>query len=198
MTLEEQQVLQQGIKDYVDALNAINAFRSLVQNKCRRVVEDNLEEYAAALGIELSKKKLMDYESFDGSECHLGVRCVVTGVSYTELGHGIWWGPAQQGGLETGIIVWVWSKSKNIERLREVLRQKRVQCDVSEEKSVSLYKEITADDAVRIADKLASLMEEWISLWRKAGGIKALVGKSAWRERRQKTEPEAVNDSSNR
>jgi hypothetical protein len=177
MPQEEQQLLAHGIAEYVDVLNAMNAFRSLVQGKCRRVVDDNLEDYAAALGIQLSKSGVMDHEGSYGSEFSLGFRLVLKAGPYTALGHGVSWRPAKGGGLEIVIYMGVWSRQRNVTRLKEVLRKKKV--DYEEEgQDVWLEEELNALDVGQIDIKLDVLMEKWISLWRQAGGIKALGGKS--------------------
>src|SRR5438094_5362602 len=117
---EEKQLLAQGVKDYTNALNAISAFRSLVQKKCRRAVEDNLDDYAKALGISLSNGSLIDYDWSDGSEFSVGVKCLPKGSAYIELCHSLWWGPGEQGNFQTGVYVWIWTGRKNIELLREI------------------------------------------------------------------------------
>jgi hypothetical protein len=177
MPQEEQRLLAQGLADYVDVLNAMSAFRSLVQGTFRLVVEKNLEGYAAALGIDLSKRNVLDHEYSDGEFFSLGVRCIDKRVVYTELGHALYWERVDRGGFGTGIYIWVWSRRTNIERLREVLRQKGVHHE-QDGQVIWLGKEMTASDVGRIEGKLDGLMEKWIKLWRKAGGLKALGGKS--------------------
>ncbi len=175
MTLEEQKLLQEGINEYVDALNAINVFRSLIQAECRKVIEGGLKEYGAALGVDSSKLEILEIkerETSDGKTFYLGVRCIPKG--YVELGHCFYWERADGTAFETGICMWVWSKRRNIERLRDALREKSLDYQGQDGESIWLSQEVTAADVNRIANKLDDLMKKWIKLWQKVGGIKAL------------------------
>ncbi len=173
MKEQEQKLLEQGIKEYVDALNAINAFRLLIQTKFREVVKTNLKEYSAALGIEESRLEIKEHERSDGKEFYLGIKCFPKDTSYAEFGHGFYWEHAEGAAFETGIWMWVWSKRRNLERLREVLRQKALHHDGGDQ-GVWLLEKITASDVSQIEGKLDDMMERWIDLWRKAGGIAAM------------------------
>jgi len=180
MTEQEQRLFDQGIKDYADAVNAINAFRSLVQAMCRRAVENNLGAYKKALGIELGKIELQDYAPPGGLEFELGVRWRYSGTTDAEFGHTLFWGPDEKGGTETLIMIWVWARKKNLDRLREALRQKEVEHDTNDDDTVVwIADEITAADVDRIDSKLDAMTKKWINLWRRVGGVKALVGKTA-------------------
>jgi hypothetical protein len=172
---EEQELLGRGITEYADALNAISAFSSLVQKKCRRVVEENLAEYSAALGIELSKNSFVDYTSSDsyGTEFDIGVRCTKK-RPHTEIGTCLYWYRGGGDRFEPGLYMFVWARKKYLDRLREVLRAKGIATDDEDDETVYLYKGITADDVGRIDTHLDALMEKWLELWRKAGGVKVL------------------------
>lgn len=180
MTQAEQELLQQGINEYLDASNAIKAFRSIVQETCRRVVEQNLDEYAGALGITLSKKDVLEHEYFqsDRAGCSVGVKLkpVVKGLSYAELGCTVaWW--AEDGDLKTGIYMWIWSRRKGIERLSDVLRRKGVNpsfYETGDPRYLEVGELITAQDVARMESKFDKVMKKWITLWTKAGGIKVL------------------------
>src|SRR5713101_2790130 len=164
-TPEEQKLLEQGIKEYVDALNAINAFRLLIQTKCRKVVDDRLEDYGAALGIDSSKLEIKEREMSDGKNFYLGVRCIPKG--YVELGHCFYWDCSDGNSFETGICMWVWSRRRNIDRLREALRKRSLDFEEEDGDSILLSQKVTAADVSRIEKKLDDLMEKWIELWRK-------------------------------
>lgn len=175
MTKEEQDLLEKGVTDYVDAVNAIAAFRKLVQKICRRVVESNLEEYATALGIELTKSDIREYDWVDAdrSEFALGVSCENDEFVWVQLGHDFeWWRDDIE--WHRGVFMWVDAKNKSIRKLREALRKKRAVFEDNEEWNLCVYQKIGADDVREIEKHLGELMKQWIEVWHKAGGLKVL------------------------
>jgi hypothetical protein len=178
---EEKQLLGQGIKEYVDVLNAMKAFRQLVQRACRRVVVENLEDYTAALGIDLSEDRILDSE-YEWSEgdfggCSLGVKIIhkAKGIPYSELGHDLCWDRGPDG-TESYLMISVWSRKKNIRQLMECMRKKKLDCDASDDgRSIWLWESISEENASSIESKLDSLMEKWIELWRKVDGLSAIA-----------------------
>jgi hypothetical protein len=146
-------------------------------------VIENIEDYAAVLGIELSEGRIVDneYEWSDGdtSECSLGVRIVhkAKGIPYSEFGHALCWerGPYS---IESYLTMWVWSRRKNMRQLIDFMRNKKVDFNPSEDgKSIWLWEDLSAETVGSIKAKLDSLMERWLQLWRKVGGVSALAVK---------------------
>lgn len=172
---EEQELLAQGIRDYVDVLNAVAAFRSLVQRKCREAVEKMLPRYSEALGADLTKDDIVDAEWNDGHEFVVGVKYMDKGCD-AHLWQAISWSPDNAGNLETTITMWVWCKAVYLDRLRDVLRQKGVEYNGEDGRILWIEEEVSATDVGAIDIKLDALMDRWVTLWRRAGGLNVLRG----------------------
>ena len=74
-------LLEEGARSYLDAVNALIAFRQEVQNTCRTVLENHLNDYGSALGVRLEKGEIKDAESpsfagWEGDRWSLGVKVV--------------------------------------------------------------------------------------------------------------------------
>ena len=108
----------------------------------------------------------------DGKTFYLGVRCIPKG--YVELGHCFYWKRSDGTAFETGICMWVWSKRRNIGQLRDALREISLDYQGEDGESIWLSQEVTAADVRGIENKLDDLMQKWIKLWQKVGGIKSL------------------------
>src|SRR5262249_55955690 len=173
ITAEEQHLLQQGIKEYVDVLNALSAFRSLIQRKWRSVVEANQDEYSKVLGIDVPETSDFNWSDADGSELAVGVKFIHKKAHFC---HCLYWGRTEGGHFENTAMIWVASKQENLERLRKALRSKGISCDEAD--TVFVGEQVNVGDGGSIETKLATLMQRWIDLWRKAGGIKVVGIKS--------------------
>jgi hypothetical protein len=175
MSKDEEELLAQGLKEYVDARHAVTAFRQLVQKQCRCVVEDNHRDYAAALGIEPSELKLKDYKWSDGSEFYVGVIWIYKDI-YAEISHCFTWSPREEGGYDTAIYAGIWSLKKNCELLREAMRKHEIAYEGAEGPDVYLMDVLAPEDVSKTDVKLEQLTEQWMNLWRNVGGIKVLSG----------------------
>jgi hypothetical protein len=175
---EDVQLLQQGFREYVHALNALEAFRELVRFQCRSVLTENLTEFGSALGVKLSIEQTEPHDyRIPSQHDEVGVKCKLGGHPAIWIGLSVEWSHEDRGGYLTGLTAWVWSDtSRNVRRLAEILRKKRIQYDGLEGQSLWLYDSMNSDDVANINTRLNALMKRWIKLWRKVDGIKALRG----------------------
>ena len=54
------ELLVEGVRSYADAFTALLEFQREVQNKCRAVLRAGIDRYAAALGVQLDSREIVD------------------------------------------------------------------------------------------------------------------------------------------
>lgn len=172
-------LLEEGARTYLEAATAIVTFQQEVQKRCREVMEGNLAEYASALKVVLRSTELEvvadpPFTKWEGDYWALGVRIVRTDLPKLR-----WW--EMQCLLEyhvdgdwLGCSIAEWFPTSKIaaevaRKLNQINRD--VYCDG---KAVWLELAVKVEDASAFEEKLATLVQQWISVWSKVGGIKAV------------------------
>jgi hypothetical protein len=179
-----QKLLEEGSRSYVDAVTAIIEYQSQVQKKCRLVTERHLDEYSAALNLKDRDRLTIDeiqphafpaIDKWEGDRWSLGVQIVRTNIPGVS-----WWGAycALDYNVEYGLFCWVgeWLSPK---RCAVTLAQKlrtfqSIYLDV-EGYNVGVSEGVEPSQVASCENVLEKLMEEWIRLWSKVGGIREVV-----------------------
>jgi hypothetical protein len=171
----ETDLLAQGLKEYVDALHALDAFRELVKKKWRRVLEKSHRDYAAALRVKPSELTFEDYKwPGDGSEHFVGVEWTYEDP-WAEILHCVMWRPGEEGGYDTEIYAGLWSPPKNRKLFRDrQQKEKIITDDRGEGPDVYIVDVLAPRDVGNIDVKLAKLTKKWITLWKNVGGLRVL------------------------
>jgi hypothetical protein len=171
-------LLEEGARSSLDAVTALIAFRSEVQGICRTVLERHLENYAAALKVQLKRSEIKDAESpsfakWEGDYWTLGVKIVRP--KFTSAIR--WWESwccftfyRDDPGLSCWILEWFPTKPKAAEVLRRFQSiNKSVEC---EDNNVWIEQNAKVDEVCNLESHLDRLVLQWIELWNEVGGIK--------------------------
>jgi hypothetical protein len=180
-----QKLLEEGSRSYVDAVTAIIEYQSQVQKKCRLVTEGHLDDYSAALNLkdrdrlridEIQPHAIPAIDKWEGDQWSLGVRIVRTNIPGVS-----WWGAycTLDYNVKYGLFCWVgeWLSPKRCAvTLAQKLRtfQSKIYLDV-EGNNVGVSEDVEPSQVAFCENVLEKLMEEWIRLWSKVGGIREIV-----------------------
>jgi|GEM_PF-3960264 hypothetical protein len=176
----ELELLRSGLESYLPAMNAIVAFRERIVRQCRTVMDRYLADYAAALSVELKTSDVYDWDGpplsgWNGKWASLGVQLKRVGPSSAYLVLAVGWLPDDPGEYSTGVSFWASSGAPT--RAAKDLFQPPPANWWDDPKSFGLSTWHTPDAAPQLEEHLTAVLEQWIELWRKVGGLKALSGK---------------------
>jgi hypothetical protein len=166
------ELLREGCKSYHSALFAVMQFRRQVQDTIREVVEKRKGELAAALKLDVSQMDLADYASpanyrqgFDGSEASIGLSMPgnVWSAKWGLYFH-LWVGEAEPSCFCA--LVWLKQPGHALEKLASVWPKIE-----SDEEEAWLYEYLPASGPVDLAAIVNRVLDRWIALWKKAGGL---------------------------
>ncbi|MBM4298715.1 MAG: hypothetical protein FJ143_13335 [Deltaproteobacteria bacterium] len=184
-------LLEEGIRSYLKATTAITAFEREIQSRCREVLESQIDEYSSALmpPEPLAAKEIADFaapawDKFD--PLYRWVGAAIEGKHYKPTIS--WWGTYC--GLEweaeacyVGVAEWIGGPRIKSEQLFEQMRNLKVVQEFDEQKGAGLYQfqkyvgicqRIKPEEAASLDKELERLMQKWIGLWNKIGGMEAI------------------------
>lgn len=183
-------LLEEGIRSYLKATTAITAFEREIQSRCREVLETRIEEYSDALKPpgRLVAKEIADFatpagENFDPE--YRGIGVAIQGKRYKPTIS--WWGTYctlawESEGCFLEICEWIGGPRIKSEKLFERMRKLGVE-EYDEQNGVGLFhfsknvgicQRIKAEEAATFDEGLDRLLQRWIGLWKKIGGMKAI------------------------
>ena len=172
-------LLEEGARSYLDAISALIEFQKEVQKKCRSVMQRHIKDYGAALKIPLRPSDIQDaawpkLEKWEGDYWHLGVSIVRRDIPGVR-----WWEGYYCLGFEApnpGFCCWIgeWYPRKMATHLFRKFRRfhPKASMEVEDGKTIWINQRLKPEETSGFEEKLEELLEEWIRLWTKVGGIK--------------------------
>jgi hypothetical protein len=182
----ERRFLAEGAETFVPTLNAVAAFRELVQARCRQVLQRHLAAYSAALRVPLTMHRFQPYQyprptQWDGQWVSVGLEARWVGTARVWLFQDAYWelGEQEKWSIQVGVCMWL-SKRDQPARLWKVLRSRPRNLYFSEdEREVGLYESVTPPAEFSAFDKkMEAILRRWIKLWQRVGGLKVLTAGS--------------------
>jgi hypothetical protein len=178
-------LLEEGARSYLAAVTAISAFEHEVQKKCRERFSKRLDEYSAALQIQprLTSTEIQSViwpssrEEFDGSWRSVGVAIQGKKIppSYR------WWGmycsldwEAEGNYFGVGISEGI-APAATAGQVFKRFQALNAEVVAIDSKEFGMWQTMNVEDVGRFEEILDSLMETWIELWRKVGGMKSVL-----------------------
>jgi hypothetical protein len=173
-------LLEEGARSYLQAISALISYEHEVQERCREVMEKNLDDYSSALKFQPPLKSDEIHNGvwpkpsqWDGSWRMLGVE-----IARRDTPPGIrWWGTyccvAWQ--LEDPTFYcWVgeWYPTRFAAQLFQKFHQLNPRLSLDSANDVGVRESLEVEEASTFDEKLEGLFEQWIKLWKKVGGIK--------------------------
>jgi hypothetical protein len=172
-------LLEEGARSYNDAVTALIAFQNEVQKKCRDVLERHLEDYSSALGIQLTEEEIADtdwpsFAKWEGDDWGLGVK-----ILRRDLPSMRWWESRcclQWESGDTGLYCWIGEEFPGRAKVESVRTQfhKRDHQVAQGNNTLWLEHKLTTDTVTSFEEPLDSLVQRWVGLWKKVGGIKGV------------------------
>lgn len=169
----ERRLMEEGAKSYVAAEDAVRAFRGLIQTRFRDVVLERLKEYSTALDKELETGDVEDHSYSYQIYRDVGVKIRLGG--YNELGHVLTLSQDDKEPLWVSTYLYVYNR-KRFDRVCNILRPLSRDLDI-ESKAIFFAKEIQRDEICGFQEKLEQIFDQWIDLWKRAGGL-AIIAKT--------------------
>jgi hypothetical protein len=171
-------LLEEGARSYLDAVNALIAYRKDVQTMCRAVLEKHLDEYASALNVRFDKDDIQDAEwpslkEWEGDYWILGVKVIRKNITPTIR----WWETyccLEYDSGDEGLYCWIgeWFPTKQLcMKLHRTFHplSKNVKHDGNQ---LWIPKDLKVEEVSNLEIHLNGIVHEWIELWRKVGGVK--------------------------
>lgn len=171
-------LLEEGTRSYLDAVNALVAYRNDVQTICRTVLERYIVDYAAALKVRLGGHDIQDAESpslkdWEGDYWSLGVKIIRKDITDTIR----WWEAYCYLSYEpddTGLHCWIgeWFPNKQLAATLFGKFSAMNKLVKNHGNVLSLEKVLNFDSVCHLEKDLDSIVKEWVKLWKSVGGIK--------------------------
>jgi hypothetical protein len=174
----QRRLLEEGTRSYLDAVNALFAYRKNVQMICRKVLAKHLDDYASALSVRLERDDIQDAEapshkSWEGDWWSLGVKIVrkeiVPGIRWWEAYCYLSYVPD-----DIGLHCWVgeWFPTKTLAaRLFQKFHSANRKVRDCGNNTLALEQTMKFEDVNDLEKNLDGIMKEWIELWKNIGGI---------------------------
>lgn len=174
----ELELLRAGLESYLPAMNAIVAFRERILQCCRAVMEKHLTAFSAALGVKLEAdgvKRWSPEPNRDSINASVGVQLPPVGPDSAFLVLAVGWETSKPGKFNVGVSFWA-GRAAPVRAAKEVFQPPPSNW-WDDPKSFGLKTWHTPEDAPQLEEHLTAVLEQWIELWQKVGGLKALSGK---------------------
>jgi hypothetical protein len=167
------ELISEGSRSYHKALFAVTQFRKQVQAVIRAAVEDHAGALAAALALGEGEMECNDYvfpaqyqAAFDGSEAWVGLKCErkIWGLYYY-----VWVGDGER----SFFVAMLWLKNPG-STLETIAKSGDEDLEVGDD-YIQVYEYLPADGSVDLAPICNRVLERWIELWTKVGGLQQFL-----------------------
>ena len=170
-------LVEDGFGSYLDALAAVREFQKAVIERSRRALEQKLNDLSKAMGIK--REEIKDYTDPAkltneelGKEGWVGIEFSNKPVLYCHFGLCF---EREDSKCVTKVVVSMWTD--NVSRRDFLLEHcKKVSRDFDnyDGYNIGLFMPITKDEINNFEAKLQELIDKWIEVWERVGGIKKL------------------------
>lgn len=173
----KEQLVKEGMTSYLDALVAVREFQREIISQSRRAVEVKLNDLTNSMGISLDTKKLTDYVSPALDTDELGQYGYIS-VSFTNSGVWCCFGAIFER-EDTGSVPYVCAMmALGNARQRDFVLDKcrQIDNDVANDwqNEVDFFERIDPGDVDHFGEKLQSLIDKWVKVWKAIGGVRNL------------------------
>jgi hypothetical protein len=175
--MADSELLREGCKSYHEALFAVMQFRQQVQDTIRSVVEKRKNELAAALKLDVGRMELAGYanpenyrQKFDGSSAAVGLK--IPGNPW-EARWGLYF-YVEVEREQSHFAAHVWLKSRDA--VAELVSESP---ELEHGETWAQIREcLPTSGPVDLAGTANRVLDGWIDLWKKAGGLDQFLPKA--------------------
>ncbi|HMD69133.1 MAG TPA: hypothetical protein VKF42_09670 [Chitinivibrionales bacterium] len=177
----EEELMKEGLKYYPFTLLALREFRANIQRKCRKLLEDKLDDLAKAMVTKLYKKDISSYanpdsipENYNGNWAWIAVR--IPRVEYLDCYFGLTFSQKDNFDMlcqATAMMAPGDKKTMNILLTKANSISPKFVNDSSREVSVNETLDLNNPDSLE--NKLDEAIDLWIDFWKIVGGVNNLL-----------------------
>ena len=168
---------QEGLRSYMDAMLALGQFRQEVQQKAEGVLRRNLQELGQALQVPLEGAGQILYvnpsnpSNFNGTFTWITTRLEVQQFRYILFGL-LWL--ETEGNITLFVTGGFWFSNRRVrDKARQAFGGDSALWDDYE--GLYLRERLTPEEAASFETKLDDVVKKWIELWRRVGGLNAVL-----------------------
>ena len=178
-------LIREGAPRYFHAVVALREFQRVIQEKCKKIVFDRLEDIAKATKVSLEEEKVCEYpdpgkltqRSWDGKRAWLAVV-----VSFPDIGSmyfGLRWEYPK--GPEPTLLAIVTLELNNRGLFNRAWKKlgKRTEGTFHkypwEYDEISVYESLPLEQAASFSEKLEAVIDVWLDALNEVGGVSGLV-----------------------
>lgn len=160
-----------GAERYLDALTAIAAFRSEVQEMCKKIYTHHAAELAAQMGLD--DKDCEPFAEDDPDERWAEVGILRPAQQNCSFYLYLSWGEDERfNGMVAGAVSLALYHKRLRDEIYEGIRQKRPRCRLEKFDTYSLVLYQGLKDLASARDALDALVLEWLDCCKSIGGLK--------------------------
>jgi hypothetical protein len=178
-------LIREGAPRYIQAVVALREFQRVIQEKCKKIVLDRLEDIAKATKVSLEEKKVWEHpdpgkltgRSWDGKRAWLAAA-----VNFQDIGSmyfGLCW-EYRKGPEPTLLaIVTLDLNSRGLFNRAWKKLGKRTEGTFHhyplEYHEISVYESLPLEQAASFSEKLEAVIDVWLDALNEVGGVSGLV-----------------------
>jgi hypothetical protein len=180
-------LLREGLTSYLDAVMAVDEFTRMIQEDCRAVLERQMSPLQKATGLTFSLKGIADYSEpyksrpklWAGQYAWIGTEVpVVRSADIYSVDVGLAWN-YENGTTSTNVYSCFYTKQLGVLNELDSKMRKRSNAEFEIDKThygLILWGEnATGPDGEYDLEPLERVVVEWISIWKKAGGVAKML-----------------------
>ena len=182
-------LLSEGLASYLDAITAIDEFTKAIQKDCRSVLERQISSLQAASGLKFSEKELTEYSEpyktrtklWTAQDAYIGAELpVVNSAKLYSMDAGLAW--IYENG-KTSVYFYSGLYTKQLSALDELNAKLTKYSNAEFEVDKTAYGLIlwgdgaVGSDGQYRLDALEKVVVEWVSIWKKAGGVEKIFSR---------------------
>lgn len=164
----ERQLLEEGLRTYMEAMTAVLAFRRRIHTVSREILARRLIDFVAATGVASSNGKIADVvtpdedkwhgrEAFVGVSVDIGFPSSLYGTQYC----GLCW---DVDGVYCCASIYL-NRAKDADAIRAQLQTVSKGTIQGSKGDIWLTPKIAAEDAITFPAKLDAVVDDWVKHW---------------------------------
>ena len=178
--MAQNQLVENGLGSYLDALAAVREFQKEIIKRSRRALEEKLNDLSKAMGIPVDRGEIANYitpvsNKEELGEWGWGVVTFSKEPVYCYFGLRF---ERENSKCVTNVDVSMWTyKASQRDFLLKYCKDVSPDFDNDYGNSIGLFMPISKKEINNFEEKLEDLIDKWVEVWKKVGGIKNLSKK---------------------
>lgn len=171
------QLVEDGLGSYLDALTAVREFQNEIIKRSRGALEKKINDLSRAMGISIGREEITNYITPVSNKEELGDWGWVV-VTFSKETVYCYFGLSfdrKDSKCVTQVFVSMWAaKASQRDFLLEHCKNVSPDFENYDWNYIGLFMPISKEDINNFEAKLQELIDKWIEVWKKVGGIKKL------------------------